>query len=121
MRLNFKMVYLFLWYFLKLKIVKTGVLWVWGFHFCLRFRRQFFGHAELGDWSVFNFFFFLILVLKGVMKKFVGCFFVYLFFIFLGGGGGGLLKRCDVCVCDSNKNHIVTFFLCFLIVERETR
>ena len=77
MRLKLKIVYLFLWYFLKLKIVKNGVLWEWGFYFCLRFKRQFFGHTKLGDWWVFlkkiNF------GLKGVMEKFVGCFLVYLF------------------------------------------
>ena len=93
MRLKLKIIYLFLWYFLKLKIVHNGVLWEWGFYFCLGFRCQFFGHTKLGDSWVFNFFFHF--GFKGVMEKCVGCFLVYLFFFYFFFWGGRLLKRCE--------------------------
>ena len=79
MRLKLKIVYFFLWYFLKLKIVKNGVLWEWGFYFCFRFKRQFFGHTKLGDWRDVLFFVLINFGLKDVMEKCVDCFLVYLF------------------------------------------
>ena len=63
--------------FLRLKIIKNGVLRKWWFYFCLRFRRNFFRHTKLRDWWVFkknnnnNF------GLKGVIEKCMGCFLVY--------------------------------------------
>ena len=69
MQLKLKTLYLFLWYLLKLKIVKNGVLWEWGFYFCLIFKRQFFGHTKLGNWWGFFKKFFLVLVLKTSWKN----------------------------------------------------
>ena len=63
--------------FLRVKIIKNGVLRKWWFYFCLRFRRNFFRHTKLRDWWVFkknnnnNF------GLKGVIEKCMGCFLVY--------------------------------------------
>ena len=77
MQLRLKIVYLFLWYFLELKIDKNWVLWKQWFYFCLRFRRHVFRQSK--------FYFFLNFDLKCVIEKCVSCFLVYLF---LGGGGG---------------------------------
>ena len=79
-RLRLKIVYLLPDTFLKLKLVKTGVLREWGFKFYLRFRRHFFRHTKLGDWWVLEKIFCFYFGLKGVRDKCVGCFLTYLFF-----------------------------------------
>ena len=79
-----------------------------GFYFCLRFRRHFFRPTKFENFKISKN---RKIEIIGIIEKCVGCILVY---PFLEGGGGGLLKNVKkVCICDYDKNRIVTCEKCF--------
>ena len=51
-RLRLKNVYLFAWYFFRVKNDEKWILWKLGFYFCLRFGRHFFRHIKFQNFKI---------------------------------------------------------------------